>query len=166
MLIRNATPEDVPQVCVMMQAQADLHEQWDAARFPYLPEVGGRYAGWLREQAGNPRSVFLVAEREADATAPARLVGFAIATTERTLPIYRVREVGFLHDLYVDPGYRNEGIARQLTMRLIERFREIGVRQVRLETAVPNEAGRRLFESCGFRASCVEMLLELQGPPG
>lgn len=161
MLIRRATPDDVPQVCVMMQAQADLHEQWDAARFPYLPQVGPRYADWLREQAINPRSVFLVAERDADATAPARLVGFAIATTEPTLPIYRVREIGFLHDLYVDPGYRNEGIARQLVMRLIERFREIGVAQVRLETAVPNEAARKLFESCGFRPSVIEMMVEL-----
>lgn len=170
MLIRPATPDDVPQVCPMVQALADLHERWDLSRFPYLPEIGQRYARWLRERASDPRSVFLVAEREADATAGSRLVGFVVATIEPTIPIYRVREVGFIHDLYVSPDYRNEGIARQLVMRLVERFRELGVVQVRLETAMPNDAARKLFESCGFRPSCVEMMVELApelpDPPG
>jgi ribosomal protein S18 acetylase RimI-like enzyme len=163
MLIRAATPDDVPQVCPMVQALADLHEGWDPQRFPYLPNIGQRYDRWLRERATDARSVFLVAERQADATSPARVVGFVVATVEPTIPIYRVREVGFIHDLYVDPEYRNEGIGRSLVMRLLERFREIGVAQIRLETAMPNDAARKLFESCGFRPSMIEMMVEVVG---
>jgi RimJ/RimL family protein N-acetyltransferase len=49
-------------------------------------------------------------------------------------------------------------------MRAIERFGEIGVSQVRLDAAAANEAARRLFERCGFRASVVEMLTQLEKP--
>jgi ribosomal protein S18 acetylase RimI-like enzyme len=43
----------------------------------------------------------------------------------------------------------------------VARFREIGVPQVRLDTAHANEAARALFGACGFRPSIVEMLTEL-----
>jgi ribosomal protein S18 acetylase RimI-like enzyme len=44
----------------------------------------------------------------------------------------------------------------------IERFRrEIGVAQIRLDTAAANDAARELFQRCGFRASTIEMLMEM-----
>ena len=103
------------------------------------------------------QSVFLVAERER------RLVAFLVGTVEGEIPIYRIKRFGFIHDLWVEPEYRNEGIARQMVMLAIERFREIGVAQIRLDTAAPNEIARGLFRSCGFRPSVEEMLLEI--PP-
>jgi ribosomal protein S18 acetylase RimI-like enzyme len=84
-----------------------------------------------------------------------------VATVEREIPIYRLDQFGFIHDLWVEPDYRNEGIARQMTMLAIEKFRAIGVKQVRLDTHAKNDAARALFASCGFRASVMEMLLEL-----
>jgi ribosomal protein S18 acetylase RimI-like enzyme len=48
-----------------------------------------------------------------------------------------------------------------MTMLAIEKFREMGVKQIRLDTAAKNDAARALFASCGFRASTTEMLLEM-----
>ena len=50
-----------------------------------------------------------------------------------------------------------------MVMLAVERFREIGVAQVRLDTAAPNEVARGLFAACGFRPSTREMLLEIPG---
>lgn len=155
MTFRPATPEDVPAVLPMVQQLASLHEQWDPQRYDYKPSAASMYDRWLRARAVDRRSVFLVAERES------RLVGFLIATTEETIPIYRLAETGFIHDLWIEPQYRNEGIGRQLTMLAIEKFREKGIRQIRLETAANNEAARALFKACGFRVSSIEMLVEL-----
>jgi ribosomal protein S18 acetylase RimI-like enzyme len=157
MTIRPATANDVPQVLPMVQKVCALHESWDAARYGFLPNIAEKYRGWLTARAGDRKSVLLVAERED----VGRLVGFLVGTVDDTIPIYRVREVGFIHDVWVEPDYRNEGVARQMTMLAIERFREIGVTQVRLETAKANDAARGLFSRCGFRESVVEMLLEL-----
>lgn len=46
-------------------------------------------------------------------------------------------------------------------MLCVERFKEMEVQQIRLDTAAVNEAARRLFTSCGFRISTIEMLKEL-----
>ena len=153
--IRPATAADVPAVLPMVERISALHESWDPAKYGKLPNIAQRYSAWLTSQTTSPTSVFLVAEREG------KLVAFLIATTEREIPIYKIDRYGFIHDLWVDATYRNEGIARQMVMLAVEKFTEIGVKQVRLETAGPNDAARRLFESCGFRTSAVSMLREI-----
>jgi len=155
MEIRPATADDVPGVLPMVEQIGALHESWDRAKYGRLPNFPERYRRWMTAQAQNPSSVFLVAEHEG------RLVGFLIGTTDREIPIYRIEQYGFIHDLWVEERYRNEGIGRQMVTLAIERFRDIGVTQVRLETAGPNEIARKLFETCGFRTSAVSMLLEI-----
>ena len=153
--IRPATADDVPAVLPMVAAIAALHQSWDPAKFPYKPDPQEMYRGWLTGRTRDDRSVFLVVEREG------RPVGFLVGTVEQEIPIYRVNEYGFIHDIWVDPAYRNEGLGRQLVVLAIERFRQIGVPQVRADTAAPNEAARGLLASCGMRPSTTEMLVEL-----
>jgi len=143
----------VAQICA-------LHEKWDAAKYAFRADPASMYEPWLKQRAADARSVFLVAERQM--SDGGRLAGFIVGTVEREVGIYRLKEYGFLHDLWVEPAYRHEGIGRQLAMMAVERFTQMGVKQVRLDTAGPNEAARRLFESCGFRTSAVEMLIELE----
>jgi ribosomal protein S18 acetylase RimI-like enzyme len=114
------------------------------------------YDGWLRKRATDDRSVFLVAEIE-----PHKLAGFLVATVEHDIPIYRVGPIGFIHDVWVEEGYRHEGLARQMVMLAVERFRELSCQQIRLETAECNESARSLFRTCGFRTSTIEMLHDL-----
>jgi ribosomal protein S18 acetylase RimI-like enzyme len=155
MEIRPATIADVPNVLPMVKKICALHEQWDSAKYGFIPDVETRYGSWLPNRVDDPQSVFLVAEREG------RLVAFLVATVVQSPPIYRVTDFGFIHDLWVEPEYRNEGIARQMTMLAVEKFTAMGVKQVRLDTADVNDAARSLFEKCGFRASSTEMLIEL-----
>ena len=161
MTIRPATPADVPDVAKMVDKLAALHERWDPARYDYKPNTGEMYRGWLTKRANDPHSVFLVADHERLMAEVPFIVGFVVGTIERPIPIYRIEKLGFIHDLWVEEEYRHEGIARQMTMLAIEKFRELGCPQVRLETAAANEPARKLFEGCGFRAASVEMLVEL-----
>ena len=140
----------------MVERLAAFLAERDRAKYEPLPQVGELYRSWLKARAKDPRAVFLVAERS-----PAQLVGFLIGTVEREIPIYRLDEYGFIHDVWVEPDYRNEGLARQLVTLASERFRSIGVRQMRLDVLVTNMPAQNLFTSCGFRPSVTEMLLEL-----
>ena len=90
------------------------------------------------------------------------MAGFLVATVEQEIPIYLLREFGLIHDLWVEEQYRNEGIARQMVTLAIERFTQIGIRQIRLHAAWENTAARTLFARCGFRPSSVEMLIDLE----
>ncbi len=155
MLIRPATPTDVPAVLPMVAKICALHEAWDDAKYGFLPKPEQRYEKWLTKLTTDNKSVFLVAEETT------QLVGFIAATVEREIPIYRLSEFAFIHDLWVEPEYRKQGVARQLVILACDRIQQMGVKQIRLDTAVPNEAARRLFTSCGFRLSTMEMLIEL-----
>ena len=156
MEIRPATPEDVPAVLPMVRKVCAFHEALDPAKYGFRGDPGRLYDRWLVKRANDPRAVFLVAEAE-----PGRLVAFLVGTVEEEIPVYRLKAFGFIHDLWVEEKYRNEGVARQMVTLAVERFREIGVKQVRLDTAHANEPARGLFTACGFRPSIVEMLIEL-----
>jgi ribosomal protein S18 acetylase RimI-like enzyme len=156
MEIRPASVDDVPGVLPMVAKVCAFHQGLDPQKYSFLPHPEERYRGWLGDRAEDERSVFLVAEREG------RLVAFLVGTVENEIPIYRVKRYGFIHDVWVEPEYRNEGIARQLVMLAVEGFRAMGVEQVRLDTAAQNGVARKLFEGCGFRPSVVEMLLEFE----
>ena len=156
MEIRTAKPEDVPAILPMVAAIAALHESWDPAKFGYRPNPEEMYRRWLASRATDPQSVLLVAQREN------RLVGFLVGTVEAEIPIYRLKEFGFIHDIWVEKEYRHEGIARRMVMLAIDRFREMGMKQVRCDTAAANDAARGLMRSCGMRPSTTEMLIELE----
>ena len=161
MLIRPATPTDIPAVLPMVAAVCALHESWDASKYGFVPNVEQRYRKWLIAQANSTRSVFLVAEDNTLSGQRGRLVAFLVATVEREIPIYRLQEFGFIHDLWVESEYRHAGIAKRMLISTIEYFRLMEVKQIRLDTAAANDAARRLFDSCGFRLSTTEMLIEL-----
>ncbi|MBI1189149.1 MAG: GNAT family N-acetyltransferase [Tepidisphaera sp.] len=159
MTIERVTPQSVglvlPRLLEMVREVCRLHESWDPAKFSYLPDVVDRYARWLPQRAADPRSVLAIA-REGDA-----IVGFLVASTEREIPVYRLSEFLFVHDMFVEPACRGRGLGRLLMQHALERAREIGVTQLRLDVARANEPARRLFESCGFRVSVSEMLREI-----
>jgi ribosomal protein S18 acetylase RimI-like enzyme len=158
MEIRPATPADVPAVLPMVRKVCAFHESLDPAKYGFRDDPGRMYDDWLVARSTDRRSVFLVADA---GRGEPKLVAFLIGTVEREIPIYRLKEFGFIHDLWVEEKYRNEGIARQMVALAVERFREIGMKQVRLDTAAANEPARNLFAACGLRPSVTEMLIEL-----
>lgn len=158
MLIRLAKQSDISAILPMVSKICALHETWDAAKYGFLPNPAQRYEGWLSKLVNNDRNIFLVAEDETNQ----KLAGFLIATIDREIPIYRLKEYAFIQDLWVEPEYRRSGVARKLVIQTIEHFQNIGVQQIRLDTAAKNDTARELFAECGFRPSTVEMLIELK----
>ena len=154
-IIRGATTADVAGILPMVRSIVDLHERHDPQRFRVLPDVIERYASWLPERAADPRSVLLVGE------AGGRLVAFLVGTIEPEVPIFWVPECGWVHDVWVEPPYRRLGVANALVDAAAERYRGLGVKQMRLHTGMFNDAARTVFERAGFRACVVEMLRPL-----
>lgn len=155
---RRGTPTDIPALMPMVTAQYALHTAWDAAKFAPREGFQPGYARWLTARSQDPRSFLFVAEVECDASTPPHLAGFIVGTVESEIPVYVTREYGFLQELWVDETYRNEGAGRQLVMLAIEAFRELGITQIRCETAWLNGPARGLFQRCGFRESTVTFI--------
>lgn len=161
MNIRPARQDDIPAVLPMVAKICQFHERIDPAKYGFIDHPEERYRHWLGKRVEDERSVFLVADA-AGASEPARPVGFLIGTVEQEIPIYHLKEFGFIHDVWVEENYRNEGVARQMATLAIERFRQIGVKQLRLDVLTNNEPAIALFKACGLRPATTEMLMELK----
>lgn len=154
-VVRDATVVDIPAILPMVRAICSMHEKLDPARYAMLPNVVSMYESWLPQRIADRNSVVLVGE------AGAKVVAFLVASVEASIPIYRLDRFGFIHDVWVDPDARGQSIGKALAVRAVEKFRAMGVKQIRLETATDNPSARALFASCGFRVATLDMLLEL-----
>jgi ribosomal protein S18 acetylase RimI-like enzyme len=155
--IRAARDEDVPLLGRYGTQLMALHHHWDPNRFIATgADTEASYARWLRSQLEKPDVVVLAAEQE---TAP---VGYAYASVEGYDYMALRGPAGVIHDLFVEPKKRSQGIGRMLLDAAIAALRARGAKQVVLSTAHRNEAAQRLFATAGFRPTMIEMTLDGQ----
>lgn len=153
--VRSATPTDIPAILPMVERICAMHQSMDRTKYDFVPDIVEKYRHWLPQRAADSRSVLCIAEDDLG------IVGFLVGTIEPEIPIYHIKEFGFIHDLWVEPRARRRGIGTALARQAISRFKSMGVSQVRLDTATANEGARRLFAGCGFRPAATEMIATL-----
>jgi GNAT superfamily N-acetyltransferase len=134
------------------------HYAFDPQRF-IAPGDGNEasegYAQFLGSQLDEDGVVVFVAERQG------RIAGYAYAAVEPLSWKELRAECGFVHDLAVADDARRLGVGEALLDRALEWLRERGMPRVVLWTSPHNEGARRLFERRQFRATMLEMSLEL-----
>jgi hypothetical protein len=107
MQIRAAQSSDTREILPMIAKVCALHKAWDQAKYGFLPDPERLYENLLGRIIKNSLDLCLVAEvQTADLGEASRLVGFLIATVEREVPIYAVKQFAFIHDLWVEEDYR------------------------------------------------------------
>lgn len=149
--IRPATKTDLPQVSRLAGELVRMHHATDPARFMLSPNVESGYAWWFERQLGNDRAVILVAAKGAT------IVGYAYGSKQERDWNMLLDEHGALHDVYVDASERRNGVGKTLVLAMIERLEKMGCARIVLSTMVSNEAAQKLFSSCGFRPTMLEM---------
>jgi GNAT superfamily N-acetyltransferase len=155
-VIRRAELRDVAALGELGIALMRLHYAFDDRRFmePNQGDAAG-YAQFLGSQLDELTAVVLVAEQQG------RLVGYAYAAIEPQSWKELREEAGYLHDLLVTDEGRRQGVGEGLLDAAIGWLREQGMPRVLLGTAAQNDTARRLFERRGFRATMIEMTLDL-----
>ena len=155
-LIRPATPADMPAVGRLGAQLVAQHHAFDPQRFIAGGEdVAEGYAWFLGTQLGEAGVVILVAEREGE------IVGYAYAALEPHDWKALREAAGFVHDVVVDESARRQGIATRLVEAACTWLRDHGAPRVLLGSAARNTAAQALFEKMGFRRTMVEMTREL-----
>jgi ribosomal protein S18 acetylase RimI-like enzyme len=155
-VIRRAEARDLPELGGLGASLMRVHYAFDQRRF--LEPGGGDeigYARFLASQLDDDESVIFVAERQA------HVVGYVYAAIEPLSWKDLRAEAGYIHDLLVVGEARRLGVGEALLDHAIAWLKERRMPRVLLGTAAQNETARRLFERRGFRATMVEMTLEL-----
>jgi ribosomal protein S18 acetylase RimI-like enzyme len=67
---------------------------------------------------------------------------------------FAARPLVNIHDLFVDPGFRGQGVGARLLAAVEARAGALGCCRVTLEVRVDNTAARSLYATQGFAAGC------------
>jgi GNAT superfamily N-acetyltransferase len=130
--IREASPADLDELLSVQKAAstAAFAHVYPPDRYPYPDEaIKTEIARRLADEA----TTYLVAEGEG------RIVGFAGVSP------------GWLDQLYVLPELQGSGIGSALLDAAVLHRRQAGDTELRLWTLEGNEAGRRFYETRGWR---------------
>jgi len=129
-VVRDARADDETGLSVLFDAYRRFYD-----RPADLPRARAFIADRLRRQD----AVILVAERGGE------LAGFT--QLYPTLCSVEAAPVYVLHDLFVDPGFRTQGVGRALLRAAAERGRRDGVVRMDLSTATTNTTAQALYAS-------------------
>jgi ribosomal protein S18 acetylase RimI-like enzyme len=155
-IVRRATPHDIPVLGRLGALLVKEHHDFDAKRFiPATPQTEKGYGSFLGTQLDEPTVTVLVAEDDG------AVIGYVYAALEGRDYMSLRGEAGAVHDIVVEPERRGRGVGRLLLAAALSSMKEKGAPRVVLSTAEKNEAAQRLFERAGFRRTMIEMTREL-----
>lgn len=144
LLIRRASPSDIPSVATLWMMMMREHESFDP-RLQLGDDPRRAYSDQLGEMLNCPDNALFVAEDEGVIT------GYVLALLLPNPPVFKEKRYGFIAEMVVDPTSRRSGTGRELWERATRWFRRKGVHSVQLNVSPYNEAGMAFWSSLGFR---------------
>jgi ribosomal protein S18 acetylase RimI-like enzyme len=79
------------------------------------------------------------------------IVGYLAGKIEKRAPVFEVDKRGWIDSAYVLKEYRGRGIGKELTERMLEWFKEKGIKCVEVSVDARNQVGYGLWKSLGFK---------------
>jgi ribosomal protein S18 acetylase RimI-like enzyme len=156
-IIRPAVRADATVLGSYGAALMSLHNKWDPARFiPAGPTTPDKYASWLASQMVREDVVVLVAEDRNS------IIGYVYGALEGADYMALRGPAGVLHDIFVDPQRRRDGVGRRLLEQAVKMLAGKGAPRIVLSTAYKNKGAQALFDRMGFRATTVEMTRDVE----
>lgn len=150
-VIRRAREEDLVAVAALAAKLVRMHHAVDPSRFFVEEPVERGYEWWFGREIRRKEAVILVAARGEE------IVGYCYGTIEERDWNLLLDEHGAIHDVLVDDRARKGGVGKQLVDATCEALEAMGAPRIVLSTMVSNERAQRVFKSCGFRPTMLEM---------
>jgi GNAT superfamily N-acetyltransferase len=156
--IRRVERRDERAVARLWQALSDYHVEIDSRLPPPTPGAAKRYAARLIERRNDPQTRAFVAEVDGV------VVGYVLGAVIDLHPdLFDHVDSGFIADIFVDPAYRQQGIARQLVETINRWFAKQGVNRTEWQVAAANVEGIRFWEAVGGQSIMIRMRMENTG---
>lgn len=156
--IRLVEPRDEAAIARLWQALSDYHVQIDS-RLPVPVSGAARsYASRLLETRDDPFTRTYVAETGG------QVVGYILgAVIDLQADLFEYVDTGFIADVFVDPAYRRQGIARRLVETVTDWFAAQGVRHVEWQVAAANVEAIKFWTAVGGQPLTIRMRMVLEG---
>jgi GNAT superfamily N-acetyltransferase len=149
--IRRATPADAPIIAAHRRA---MFQDMRVGTPADLDAMDGQFGPWVAQALANGRYLgwFIT-------SAPGVIIAGAGMSVEDfpATPRDQTGRRAYVMNVYTDPRYRQQGLARRLMQTILDWCGANGIHTVALQAS---DAGRPLYESLGFKTTN-EMRLQL-----
>lgn len=156
-VIRAAVASDAVMIGKLWERLVAYHLEIDDD-MPRAALNGGEvYARNVRERIDDSHMRVYVAESDG------LIVGYALGLiVDRVPEMFAPEAGGFLGDIYVEEGYRSQGIGHNLVAAMRSWFREHGLTYFEWHVTAENEGAMRFWQELGGRYVQIRMRAEIE----
>jgi ribosomal protein S18 acetylase RimI-like enzyme len=155
MKIRKAKLKDIQQISDLAVNLLKYHTDFD----PYFSLASNAmeiYYKHFRRCVYSKNKLLLVAEEDN------KIIGFALGELGYRPPVFAIRKIGFISDVFVDKDFRKSGIGKIFLNELCQWFKKNGLRYIELTVHVKNEIGIKVWTKYGFETYLSRQRVELE----
>jgi GNAT superfamily N-acetyltransferase len=155
-VIRRVEPPDEAAIARLWQMLSDYHTGLDPRLPVPTPGAAQSYTARLLETRDDEFTRAFVAEWDG------QVVGYILgAMIDLQADLFEYVNTGFIADVFVDPSYRRQGVARRLVETMNHWFAGQGVQIVEWQVASANQDAVNFWKAVGGQPLTIRMRLRL-----
>jgi len=142
--------KDLPKLSEFGVELLKFHVKFD----PYFtPDKNAKntYSKFFKKCIYSGNKNLLVAEKNRS------IVGYALGEIRKRPPVFKLKKIGFVNDMYVKKNFRRQGIARLFLDELFSWFKSKKLNHVELHVHAENEIGKIAWAKYGFKEYMKEL---------
>ena len=148
--LRRATIADIGMLTVMARKMLGHHialSSGDSTIMAYLKpdrDFDRIWKGWVGKWIRSANGMVIIAESDN------KPVGYALGYIKKNTPIYSLKEIGYIGDLYVEKRFRGLGVGTIMKDYMLSWFRKRKMHYVSIAVHESNSAAHKVYASWGF----------------
>ena len=155
MVIRKAKLKDIKQITDYGVSLLKYHYNFDSYYAP-AKNVYEVYRKFFTGCIYSKNRRLLVAEEKG------KIVGYAIGEVSSRPPVFKIRKIGFVSDVFVEKNFRRLGMAKQLLLDLKRWFKSKKLKHIELTVHVKNEIGKKAWAKYGLEDHIIKKRVEME----
>jgi ribosomal protein S18 acetylase RimI-like enzyme len=90
-----------------------------------------------------------------------KIVGYSLAFIHNRPPVYEIRKIGFIADMFVLPLYGHQGVGNLFLKELFKGFKKKKIKYIELTVHIKNDIAKAAWKKYGFKEYMSKQVLRL-----
>ena len=155
MEIRKAKLKDIKKIIEYGVGLLKQHYAFDSYFAP-AKNVHEVYKKFFKGCIYSKNRLLLVAEENGE------IIGYAVGELSSRPPVYKIRKMGYISDVFVEKNFRKLGIAKQFLHVLKKWFKAKNIKHIELSVHVKNEIGKKAWAKYGLEDYMIKKRVEME----